>query len=189
MRRLSVSLLILLAGTFTFAQTSSNPPDVSKNLPIPKFTTGQVFANYRRLPSNFGCPVGFAANRQAPFQIMSAEDARRSGPTQGLHLTLQNLKNMPDIESIEVTVYGTSQEGLVLPVGRPSTRTVSKTFELYRAAYDTTLSDADVSMRLAGSLSRADLISITYADGTTWHATANFQCRAIPSNFLLVGSK
>ena len=30
---------------------------------------------------------------------------------------------------------------------------------------------------------------ITYADGTTWHATETFKCRAIPSNFVLVGSK
>jgi hypothetical protein len=189
MRRLSVSLLILLAGTFTFAQTSSNPPDVSKDLPIPKFTTGHVFANYRRLPSSLGCPVGFAANRQAPVQIMSADDARQSGPTQGLHLTLQNLKNMPDIESIEVILYGTSQEGLVLPVGRPSTHTVSKTFELHRTPDDTSLSGADVSMHLVGSLSWVDLISITYADGNTWHAFENSQCHAVPSNFLLVGSK
>ena len=179
MHRLSVSLFILLAGSFTFAQTSSNPSDVWKNLPI---TSRQQFAN-------FGCPVGFAANRKAPVQIMSADDARRSGPTQGLHLKLQNLKNMPDIESIEVTVYGISQKGLMLPVGSPFTDTISKTFKLHRTADDTTLSDADVSMRLAGSLNRADLISITYADGTSWHATPNFQCHAVPSNLLLVGSK
>jgi hypothetical protein len=191
MRRLSVSLLFL-AGALTFAQTSSNqtssnPPTVLKN--IPAFATGQVFANYRGLPSNFGCPVGFSASRQATGQIMSAGDARQSGPAQGLHLTLHNLKNMPAIESIEVTVYGTSQKGLYLPLGTQSTDTVSKTFELHRTSDNTSLSDADVWMHLAGSLRWADLISITYTDGTTWHTTANFKCRAVPSNFLLVGSR
>jgi len=189
MRRLSVSLIFLLAATFTFAQTPTNPPDVSKELPVPKFTTGQVFTQYQRLSGNFGCPVGFAASRQATGQIMSAGDARQSGPVQGLHLTLKNLKNMPAIESIEVTVYGVSQKGLYLPVDTPSTDTVSKTFELHRVSDDTSLTDADVWMHLVGSLRWADLISITYADGNTWHATENFKCRAIPSNVLLVGSR
>jgi hypothetical protein len=188
MHRLSASLLFLI-GTLTLAQTPSDPPAAPKNPPTKTFTSGPAFANYRRLESNFGCPVGFAANRQAPVQIMSADDARRSGPTQGLHLTLQNLKNMPAIESIEVTVYGISQKGLVLPVGTSSTDTVSKTFDLHRTPDDATLSEADVAMHLAGSLSWADLISITYADGTTWHATENLKCRAVPSNFLLVGTR
>jgi hypothetical protein len=44
-------------------------------------------------------------------------------------------------------------------------------------------------MHNVGSLSKVDLISIHYADGTTWHSTENLKCRAVPSNFLLVGSK
>jgi hypothetical protein len=98
MRRLSISLLFLLAGAFTFAQTSNNLPDVSKNLPVPKLTVGQVFGNYRGLPPNSGCPVGFFASRQATGQIMSAGAAKQAGPAQGLHLTLNHLTE-PAIES------------------------------------------------------------------------------------------
>lgn len=187
MRRLSVSLLFLLAGALSFGQTSSNPPAVVKDLLT--FTSGRIFASYRGLSSNFGCPVGFSASRQATGQIMSAGDARQSGPAQGLHLTLHNLKNRPAIESIEVAVYGTSQKGLYLPLDTQFTDTISKTFELHRTSDSTSLGDADVWMHLVGSLRWADLISITYADGTTWHTTANFKCRAVPSNFLLVGSR
>jgi hypothetical protein len=186
MRRLSASLLILFAGTFTFAQTPSNPPAALKH--IPNFTNGQISGNSQRLTSNFGCPIGFSASRQAPGQIMSAGDAGQSGPAQGLHLTLDN-RNSPAIESIEVRVYGAAQKGPYLPVGTQFTDTVSKTFELHRTSGSTSLSEADVSMHLVGSLSWADLISITYADGTTWHTIANFKCRAVPSNFLLVGSR
>jgi hypothetical protein len=189
MRRLSVSLLLLLAAPFTLAQTPSTPPDVSQNLPVPKFTAGQVLGNYQGLSGNLGCPVGFTASRQATGQIMSAGDTRQPGPVQGLHLTLKNLKNMPAIESIEVTVYGTSQKGLYLPVGTPSTGTVSKTFALHRTSDDASLTDADVWMHLAGSLRSANLISVTYVDGTSWQAIGNFQCRAVPSNFVLVGHK
>jgi hypothetical protein len=185
MLRLSASLLFLLAGTFTLAQAPSDPLTAAKDA----LTNAITVQRSRMLPSNFGCPVGFAANRQAPVQMMTADDARRLGPMQGLHLTLRKLKNMPAIESIEVTVYGTSQKGLVLPVGTQSTDTVSKTFELRRTSDDTSLSGADVSMQLVGSLSWADLISITYANGDTWHATAESRCRAFPSNFLLVETR
>jgi hypothetical protein len=44
-------------------------------------------------------------------------------------------------------------------------------------------------MHLIGSLSWADLISITYTDGSIWRPTANLKCRAVPSNFLPVGSR
>jgi hypothetical protein len=185
MRRLTVSLL--LTSAFAFAQTSTNPPDVSKDLPTPKFTVGQVLGNYRGLPFTSGCPVGFFASRQATGQIMSAGDAKQAGPAQGLHLTLNN-PTEPAIESIEITVYGVSSKARVLPAG-PTPEDVSKTFELRRSAGSNSLSDADVWMHNVGSLSSVDLISITYADGTTWHATENFKCRAIPSNFLLIGRK
>ena len=181
MRRFAV-LLLLLAGTFTFAQTSSGPPSVLKD--PSSSANAQIFTN-----NQIGCPVGFSASRQATGQLMSADDATQPGPTQGLHLTLRNLKTMPAIESIEVTVYGTSQRGLFLPVGQQATETVSKTFDLRRTSGSPSLSDADVSMHLVGSLNWVDLISVTYADGHTWHASEDVKCRAVPSNFLLVGKK
>jgi hypothetical protein len=187
MRRFSVSLLFLLAGAFTFAQTPSNPPDVSKDLPVPKFTVGQVLGNYRGLPSNSGCPVSFFASRQATGQIMSAGDARQAGPAQGLHLVLDHL-TQPAIESIEITVYGVSSKARVLPAG-PTPEDVSKTFELRRESGSNSLSDADVWMHNVGSLSRVDLISIHYADGSTWHATADMKCRAVPSGFLRIATR
>jgi hypothetical protein len=189
MRRLSVSLLFL-AATFAFAQTSSTPPPVLKDLPAHTFTTGQLLAEMSiiRTNSNFGCPVGFSASRQATGQIMSAGDAKQPVPTQALHLTLTN-RNNPAIATIEVTVYGTAQKGLYLPVDSQSTTTISKTFAIHRISDSTTLNEADVHMNLAGSLDWADLISITYADGTSWHATSDLQCRAVASNLLLVGAK
>jgi hypothetical protein len=188
MRRFSVSLLFLLASTFTFAQTSINPPAFDKNPPASGKAADSVVLYADRL-DNSGCPVGFFACRQATGQIMSAGDAKQAGPAQGLHLMLNHLA-APAIESIEITVYGygISSKARALPAHEPSPD-VSKTFELRRSAGSNSLSDADVWMHNVGSLSSVDLISITYADGTTWHATENLKCRAIPSNFLLVGSK
>jgi hypothetical protein len=160
MRRLSASLLFLLAGTLTYAQTSSV----------------------------VGCPVGFTASRQAAPQMMSASDASQLGPALGLHLMLNPLTES-SIESIEVTVYGTSTKGRVLPVDTQSSDAVTKTFELHRTQGTASLNDGDVWMHQVGSLGWVDLISVTYADGKTWHATASLRCRAVPSNFLLVSRR
>jgi hypothetical protein len=171
MGRFSVSLLFILASASTLGQVSP--------------TTFTLQSS-----DTSGCPVGFYASRRATGQIMSAGDARQAGPGQGLHLTLSHLTSTPaDIQSIEVTVYGTSSKARVLPLAQKASDTVSKTFELRRTSDSTSLTDADVWMHQVGSLTSVDLISITYANGTTWHATANLRCRAVPSNYLLVGNK
>src|ERR1700720_4509463 len=99
MRRLSVSLLFLIAGAFTFAQTASNPPKMSPNTG----KTADSVVLYANRPDNAGCPVGFFASRQAIGHMMSAGDTRQAGPAQGLHLMLNHL-TAPAIESIEITV-------------------------------------------------------------------------------------
>jgi hypothetical protein len=168
MGRFSVSLLFILASAFTLAQVSPTT-----------FTL--------RSSDTSGCPVGFYASRRATGQIMSAGDARQAGPGQGLHLTLSHLTNTPaDIQSIEVTVYGTSPKARVLPLAQKASDTVSQTFAFHRTSGNPSLTDADVWMHQVGSLTAVDLNSVTYADGTTWHSTSDMQCRAIPSNFVLV---
>jgi hypothetical protein len=186
MRRLSISLLFLLASACTFAQTSSNPPTVLKNSSATGKAANSVILYADRL-DNSGCPVGFFASRKATGQIMTAGDAKQAGPAQGLHLMLDHL-TAPAIENIEIIVYGVSSKARVFPARVPADD-VSKTFELRRETGSASLSDADVWMHNVGSLSRVDLISVHYADGTTWHATENLKCRAVPSNFLLIGRR
>lgn len=170
MRSLFASVLLLFAVTVTLAQASNSSPVV---LIIPSANASD------------GCPVGFAASRQADFQTMLASDRSQPGTAQGLHLMLSHL-NAPAIQSIEVTVYGVSPKLRTLPVDGQSSDTISKTFELQRQAGSTSLTEGDVWMHNVGSLSRVELISITYTDGNTWHATDSLKCRVVPSNFVLV---
>ena len=168
MRRLSATLVFLLASASAFTQVAP--------------TTFTIQSS-----DDSGCPVGFFASRQATGQIMSAKDAKQNGPVQGLHLTLSHHNYIPrDIQSIEVTVYGTSLKARVLPLAQQTSDTISRTFAFHRTSGDASLTKADVWMNQVGSLTAVDLISVTYADGTTWHPAANEKCRAVPSNFLLV---
>jgi hypothetical protein len=170
MRSLSASVLLFFAAAVTLAQTSNSSSVI---LTIPSANASN------------GCPVDFSASRQADFQTMLASDRSQPGPAQGLHLMLSHL-NTPAIQSIEVTVYGISPRLRTLPVDVPSSDTISKTFELQRQTGSNSLTEGDVWMHNVGSLNRVDLISITYTDGTTWHATNNLKCRVVPSNFVLV---
>jgi hypothetical protein len=170
MRSLSAFVLLFFAVTVTVAQSSNNSP-VVLTVPSANATTG--------------CPIGFAASRQADFQTMLASDRSQPGPAQGLHLMLSHL-NAPAIQSIEVTVYGISPKLRALPADGPSSDTISRTFELQRQIGSTSLTEGDVWMHNVGSLSRVDLISVTFTDGSTWHATDSLKCRAVPSNFVLV---
>ncbi len=175
MRRLSVSLLFLVP-TFAFAQTASTPPAVVTVLPLPS-------------KSNSECPIGFFANRQTNAgQISRVVDDILAGPAQGLHLVLTHPETR-DIQSIEVTVYATSLKPRTLLLDAPHDDTISKTFTFQRQPDSTSLTEADAWMHRVGSVRWADLISVTYTDGTAWHATENLKCRAVPSNFLLVGSR
>jgi len=177
MYRLVAAAIFLFAGAFSFGQTPGNPRALKSlgNLVLPA--------------TNSGCPVGFSVSRQAIGQAMSASDAKQAGPAQGLHLTLNHHSSTPDIESIEVTVYASSLKLRALPLDASLPETISKTFSLERQTGSASLSEADVWMHQVGSVRWADLISITYTDGTTWHPTENLKCRAVPSNFLLVGSR
>jgi hypothetical protein len=175
MRRFS-ALLLFVATTAALAQTSSNPPAVVTILPL-------------QSNSNSVCPVGFFANRQSDAaQINSVNDATPTGPAQGLHLMLIQRKTR-DIQSIEVTVYATSLKRRTLLLNTPHDDTISKTFTFERQPDSTSLTEADAWMHQVGSVRWADLISVAYTDGTTWHATENLKCRAVPSNLLLITSK
>jgi hypothetical protein len=162
--------VLFLASTAALAQTNQTP------------------ATYTVPAASQDCPVGFYASRQASLQVTTASEAKTQGNGQGLHLTLNHLAK-PDIQKIEVTVYATSLKPRSLPLDTRSDDTISKTFELTRQTGADSLQEADIWMQEVGSIRSADLISITFTNGNTWHATPNLTCTAVPSNFLLVTSR
>jgi hypothetical protein len=166
-----LSLFLLLAAPLTLAQAPSN-----------------TILRTDNATANLGCPVGFIASRQAGLQIISASESHHPGPTLGLHLELDH-RDTPDIESVEVTVYGLSPGSRVLPASQPTPDTISKTIELHRATGSNSLAESDLWVKQFGAINWVDLTFITYTDGTTWQATKSFKCRSIPSNLVLVGQR
>jgi hypothetical protein len=182
MHRLFAALL-LLPCTALLAQ----PPATIRN------SSSASSVVLRSVPIGAECPIGFHVNRQATPQVLSAGDTQKTTPALGLHLTLDH-QTAPAIESIEITVYGVSPKGQVLPTNQWAADTdtrdiISKSFQLQRSAGAETLNNADIWMHEVGGLRWVDLNEVRYTDGTSWRPSGSAKCRAIPSNLVLVGQK
>jgi hypothetical protein len=180
MRCLPVSLLMLLATFAASAQLESRShPDADH--PI-----NTIF----RAPAvnDSGCPVGLFVERQSETRMFRAGDSYQRDPGQGLHMTFSR-RDGPQIESVDVTVYGETSTLHALPAAMRSPGEVSKTFHLQRSKEVAGLEDASVSMQKVGSLTRLELTSITYADGTTWNESKSSHCQAVPSLLLPIGGQ
>jgi hypothetical protein len=182
MRRLPISLLIIFA-TACYASGQSEPRNQSDTA----HSLGTVF----QLPAatDGGCPVGLIAERRSDMMMLRTGDTRRNSSAHGLHITFDR-RNQPQIESVEITVYGITSKSRILPAATSSSNDeVSKAFKLQRTKGSEGLQDGLVWMHKVGSLTRVELTSITYADGTTWSKSKSSQCHAVPSALLLISSK
>jgi len=182
MHRLATPLILLVATTM-LAQS----PAVVRT----ESTASSVVL--RNISTETGCPINFRADRQSTTQMLTAGSAQQNEPGLGLHLTLDR-QTAPAIESVEVTVYGLTPKSRILPTDlfasdANANDTISKSFELQKSANNETLANADVWMSKVGALRWVDLNEIRYADGTIWHPSASMKCRAVPSNFVLVGNR
>ena len=184
MRRFSASLLVLLATTsYVYGQESGSGGSRGLVGARPVATASQEDGS-----AGYGCPVGLFAERRADLVTRLAADGHDPGPAQGLHVRLIQLA-APQIESAEITVYGVTLRPVELPVGVAASNKVSKTFVLHPDDRSKGLQEATVWMHEVGALTRVELNSLKYADGSAWHESAGSQCRAVPSLFLPVGLK
>jgi hypothetical protein len=135
-----------------------------------------------------GCPVGLSAERRSDTMMLRTGDTRRGEPAQGLRISF-NRREGPQIESAEITVYGTTSKLRALPAATSSSDEISKTFQLQRTQGSDGLQEASIWMHKVGSLTRVELTSITYADGTTWNESKSSRCQAVPSALMLISSK
>lgn len=130
------------------------------------------------------CPVSISANRLAGGSVVSATHATPDPSAQGVRLILS--PTGATIASAEIVVHALTLRTRAIPVGPDNTSdTTQKTFNLQRINARTTFT-SDVWMNQVSGIKYIELISLTYTDGTTWHATSDAPCRAEPSGIVLV---
>ncbi|HZL26946.1 MAG TPA: hypothetical protein VFC39_10475 [Acidobacteriaceae bacterium] len=170
--------------------------------PAPQRTNVQA-----RATAHGSCPVSMIAQRRDAGQtmwIVSVEDAAKPkhdeapkpGST-GLRISLIAPENSP-IHQADLAVYFVPPATRALPVYNqysqypqkapkpPAER--KKTFHI-SASDDTSLNlTADLLVGPASGITHIHILSMDYADGTTWTAPNNAACTVAPNGILLVGT-
>jgi hypothetical protein len=183
MRRFSASLVMLLVAVASAHGQLSEP----HSSPAPQEAHPIATTSQSNVLTADGCPVGLLADRRSDMAMVRVGETHENGPAQGLHISLIHFVT-PKIESAEVTVYGVTTRASVLPVGVASDE-ISKTFSVHPRDGNKGFQDATVWMYQVGALTRVELKSLTYADGSVWHESEGSRCRAVPNPFLLVGER
>ena len=169
MRRSFLIAMMLLASAGLSAQTHRRIP------PVP----------FMGAPATGGCPIGFSVERRSATGLVETKEAAEKHRGRSALEVKLGGKGAAEIVSAEVTVHGYSAKLRVLPVGTESD--ASERFTISGAAAE--LLVREIWMHRVNTVSWVDLDKVAYADGTVWQASANARCKAVPSNFLLVGAR
>jgi hypothetical protein len=186
MNRATPHLLIALT-IFTAAASAQTlaHPTVSGPAPI-RAAVGSPTNPLVLVPST--CPVGLRAD-PAVGLTQNTIDTKPGVPSQTLTLELSN-PGSHNITRAQFTIHGLTAHGQVNPatLSDPDAGTSSKQVDLsLKVAHD---SKASAPLLAEGftSIRWIELDSLTYADGTAWHASPNHTCSVTPNRFMLVAT-
>jgi hypothetical protein len=144
------------------------------------------------------CPIGIQAQPTPGLTQMVVHGTppsrdysnRTDYPSQQwLRFLLTNPKSL-GITGIELAVHGLQPGGHVEPVvsGQPGAGALDKHVELQLVLDPAKRTTRDVRFDGFTSIRSIDLESVTYADGSVWHASARNPCRFEPSRVMLVAA-
>jgi hypothetical protein len=136
------------------------------------------------------CPVGFSVNQRPDGAVIWTNSTPPTPHGPGLTITFgARGKSAPlpsAIVSATITVHGMSQRLRALPVDSSSPAAdATETFSLGGDSGQPLLNPA-IWTRSMSAISWVELTQLVYADGTTWHASAQSPCIARPSLFVPV---
>jgi len=171
MRYTSLFVSLLCASSLLQAQQQSEPATVF----VAHFDPVMV------IPS---CPIGFTAERNSSMELVPIHSGEAK-THQTIRLNLAP-RSGPAISEASVTVHGTHNSGLLMPVDDSIDRDISRDFQLERLPGESSLHLATVSSNEISAVHWVDLTFIKYANGTTWHTTETSRCRAHINRLVLV---
>lgn len=138
--------------------------------------------------SSSTCPVGFDVHRNSPGLVANVGDPSRHRGSQRIFFTLSPAgENTP--RSIELTVHAISPGPRIYPV-----QSLAEPAPEIHRSFQLSMPDSpgphgrNLWVDNVGGILSVDLTSITYADGTVWHASAASTCHAVPNGFTPVNA-
>ena len=205
MKPITAFFLALFGTASLAAQTATSQIEPFRVAPAPGSHTVAVYDSKTQktttivvnAPQQLGsCPVSVRAQQSSAANLMQVDRSRPKGLAQLLHLTLANSGDNR-VAKATVTVRG------LLPKTRPTltpmtrdsdpsdaARTIEATFPAATDAASTDkIASADIWVPGLSAVYTVDLVSITYADGSTWTASTARSCRTPIDGMMLIGAR
>ena len=142
-------------------------------------------------PSGDSCPVSLRARRQGSAVMHNAGDQRPDGaPVQQLEVTLIN-SQARNVVSAVLRVHGYDGSIRMMPADpiRRGSHELSRTVDLNLSVLGKRSASTDLTMRRFAAVSRIDVESVDFADGTSWKAEEEGMCSFTPELLMLVDSR
>lgn len=135
------------------------------------------------------CPVGMAIDRSGLYAKREVKGAPNADPNpvleQRIRLDLTN-RNPTKITSAQITVHGLSQKGRFIETSTPEAD-MAKTIQLSLDLKGDGQSSNVLWLTRFAVITRVDINSVTYADGSTWYEPSPDACGVAPSLLVRVG--
>ena len=145
------------------------------------------------IPADPACPVQMRATQGSGQGALVAvkpgqPDPDRGGNSQRIHLAVNNT-GAARIRTADVRVHGTTAMPRMVPLaGASGPATITRGMHVSFSEGTGNESSSDVVLRDFTSVRSIDLLSVTYADGTTWKSSAG-ACRIVPDPVMLIGAR
>jgi hypothetical protein len=165
-----LSLAVMLATTSVFGQNVTLPPrfDVSK------------------------CPVGLQVERSGGlFAYKNAEASRADdgAPKAEQRFDFRITNFLPqEIVNAQITAHGFSHKWRLIPVSA-ATPDVWKTIDVTLDVKGNSSSSRELLFGHFSAIRTIDVNSVTYADGSTWHASSAGTCSVAPSLMMRISTQ
>ena len=150
------------------------------------------------LSASANCPVGLTAKRGiGQGGILAIDGGQRQRVGQELQVRLTNWRSA-EVAGIRITVHGFSGKGGLLSTDSSMVDSLNsdnagpqearKTFDLHMTIGANKESSTSLWLNRFTAISLIDINSITYANGLTWHSSAQETCHFAPEGATLISS-
>jgi hypothetical protein len=181
----AVALTLLISPVFSPAQNVNWQPPVPSAAHMNLSPTMAARLSYL----NGACPVNLRAQQRGTGSIVTVDGTKRE-IARKFYLTFGNLQGK-DVVGATITVYGYDATPRVMPAGSVPVHSaeLSRTISLKLNVASGKSEGSEVTMHSFETVSRIDLESLDYADGTSWKARNDTACHVVPDGLILVGSR
>lgn len=172
-------LALLAVSSAALAQTSAPPKVTIEPGPNVVLSAGGL----AQMNGSVNCPVQLSAHH-AHDTGMVRVSPRSDLPGQGYSLNFKPL-NWRAVEQAKITLHGLAGAQVMPANGHPS-KDATETFTVSPSTEPNHLFHSVVYVHKLTGVLWIQINDLTFADGTTWHESADSICRATPNGFMLV---